>query len=142
MLDLLAALNNSKIVWGVTMLFLNMGAKYVMADLGKVHERVLANEIAKKIIVFSMFFVATRDIITAFVLMVFYVLIVDGVMHESRNFTMVESSSVDVGYDDYVKAKNVVANYETPRAQGNQVSQSADAYEQYINHLYKVRNNT
>lgn len=139
MLELLAALNNSKVVWGVTMLFLNMGAKYVMADLGKVHERVLANEIAKKIIVFSMFFVATRDIITAFVLMVFYVLIVDGVMHESRNFTMVNtpSQTPEVTYDDYLKAKNLVATYETKKEHVPD-----DTYELYINQLYKVRNNT
>lgn len=110
MLDLL---NNSKIIWGITMLFLNMGAKYVMADLGKVHEKLLANEIAKKVIVFSMFFVATRDIVTAFVLMVFYVLIVDGLLHESRLFSMVKPHPPE----------------------------QTDKYDTYINHLYTLRTN-
>jgi hypothetical protein len=92
-----------------------MGAKYVMADLGKVHEKLLANEIAKKIIVFSMFFVATRDIVTAFVLMVFYVLIVDGLLHESRLFSIVKPNPT--------------------------TEQTVDKYDTYINHLYTVRTN-
>lgn len=104
--ETLAILNNNKIVWGLTMLLLNMGAKHVMADLGKIHDSILANEIAKKIIIFSMFFVATRDIITAFVLTVLYVLIIDGIFHESRKFSIVETKQPqdsEAVYDEYLK---------------------------------------
>ena len=111
--ELLAVANNNKIIWGLTMLLLNVGAKYVIADLGVIHEKFLANEIAKKIIIFSMFFVATRDIITAFVLSVLYVLIIDGIFHESRNFSIVK------GTED--KSKN-------------------DDYESYLNNISRLRN--
>lgn len=94
------------------MLLLNVGAKYVIADLGIIHERLLANEIAKKIIIFSMFFVATRDIITAFVLSVLYVLIIDGIFHESRNFSIV----------------------------GKEAEPKQDAYELYLNNISNIRN--
>lgn len=114
LVETLAILNNNKIVWGLTMLLLNVGAKYVMADLGKIHETLLANEIAKKIIVFSMFFVATRDIISAFVLTVLYVLIVDGIFHESRKYSIVNESNV----------------------------QENSTYDTYLNNLYKIRNTT
>jgi hypothetical protein len=82
-------LNGNKFVWGLSMLLLNFGAKYVVGDLGKIHEAILANEITKKIIIFCLFFVATRDIITAFILSVIYVFVIDGLLHENRKFCIV-----------------------------------------------------
>lgn len=96
MLESLAVLNNNKIIWGLTMILLNMGSKYVMADLGKAHERLLQNEWFKKIVLFSMFFVATRDLVTTFLLTVLYIIIVDGILHENRNFAVVRIEGAEV----------------------------------------------
>lgn len=90
--DIFAFLNNSKIMWGVTMILLNMGSKYIMADLGRAHEELLKQDYFKKLILFSMFFVATRDIITSFLLTVLYIIVVDGLLHENRNFSIVTDS--------------------------------------------------
>jgi hypothetical protein len=122
MLELIALLNNNKLVWGVTMLLLNVGSRFVVGDLGKFHELVLSNEYVKKIIVFSMFFVATRDIIASFLLTVLYVVIVDGLLHEKRKFCILPSSFKDSASKDqkspqitdiqYVQAKQVVLAFE------------------------------
>lgn len=110
LVEALTLANNNKIIWGVTMLLLNVGAKYVIADLGLIHEKLLANEIAKKIVIFSMFFVATRDIITAFVLSVLYVIIIDGIFHESRNFSVVKENEGTVKKDPYELYLNNISN--------------------------------
>lgn len=136
-LDFLPILNNNKIIWGITMLLLNMGSKYVMADLGKIHERVLTNEIAKKIIIFSMFFVATRDLLVAFILSVFYVLIIDGVLHEKRNFTFVKELQSQVTEDEYNKAKQTIAIYDSQRSSE---AHNKNMYDQYLNTIYNLRN--
>jgi hypothetical protein len=44
MYELIDFLNNNKIVWGVTMLLLNFGSRFIIADLGKFHESLLTNE--------------------------------------------------------------------------------------------------
>lgn len=140
-IEALGFLNNNKIFWGVTMILLNMGSKYVMADLGRIHEKVLSHEFAKKIIVFSMFFVATRDIFVAFILSVFYVILVDGLMHERRLFSLFpkEDNNVrDIGYDEYVKCKEIVALYEK---QNTKKEGSLDVYDNYIRNIYTLRNN-
>lgn len=113
-LEYIAYLNGNKFFWGVTMLLLNFGSRYVIGDLGKFHEQVLGNEIVKKIITFSLFFVATRDIIIAFVMTILYVIIIDGVLHEKRNFCILPKNYVpsDANIDEYKKAKEVVKRYE------------------------------
>jgi hypothetical protein len=139
-LEILPILNNNKIIWGVTMLLLNMGSKYVMADLGKIHEKVLTNEIAKKIIIFSMFFVATRDFLTAFILSVFYVLLIDGVLHENRNFSLITKPSDVNGKliteDEYRKAQDTIMSYES---QQKQTSVNTNLYESYLSNIYHLR---
>jgi uncharacterized membrane protein (DUF485 family) len=120
-------LNGNKFFWGVTMLLLNFGSRYVIGDLGKLHEQILGNEIVKKIITFSLFFVATRDVTIAFVLTILYVIIVDGLLHEKRKFCIVPNAwkgalSAPTGVvvaeakaattEDYLRAKEIINTYE------------------------------
>ena len=65
MYEILMLASNNKLVWGMTMLLMNLGARYLAADLGTSHDKILNNQITKKLIIFSLFFVATRDIPTS-----------------------------------------------------------------------------
>lgn len=105
-MDPFAVLNQSKVMWGVSMLLLNFGARYVMSDLGKVHELLLSSEIMKKVVVLSMFFVATRDLLTSFLLTVAYVIIVDGMLHEKRKICILPSAFISRADADAVKPNN------------------------------------
>jgi hypothetical protein len=93
-MDVFAVLNQSKVLWGVSMLLLNFGARYVMSDLGKIHELLLSSEIMKKLVVLSMFFVATRDLLTSFLLTVAYIIIIDGMLHERRKICILPNTFV------------------------------------------------
>ncbi len=96
-------LNNNRILWGITMLMLNLGSRYVVADISKLQEKILMNEIVKKLIIFSMFFVATRDILTSFLLCVLYIIIIDGIFHENRKYSFINQNSNNNNiYDTYI----------------------------------------
>ena len=119
--NIVMMLNNNRVLWGVSMLLLNFGSRYVIGDLGKSHEIILSSEIFKKIIIFSMFFVATRDVLTSFLLTIAYILIIDGILHEKRKFCLLPKSIINqakisqvagMSKDDYERAKNMVLNYE------------------------------
>lgn len=117
MWDHLALLNNNKVLWGVTMVMMNIGSRYVIADLGKIHDSLLATEFVKKIIIFSIFFVATRDILTAFMLTISYIFIIDGILHEKRRFCIVPKKYINqveskISKEEYLKAKSIVMKYE------------------------------
>lgn len=114
----LAILNSNKVLWGATMLMLNFGARYVVADLGKTHEALLSNAFSKKLIILSLFFVATRDLMMSFILTVAYIIVVDGLMHEKRKFSLVPKKMTEtfhqlVSKEDYNKAKSIIEKYES-----------------------------
>lgn len=138
----LAILNGNKVLWGVTMLLLNFGARYVVADLGKTHEALLSHAISKKLIILSLFFVATRDLIMSFVLTLAYIIVVDGLMHEKRKFSLVpkkmtETFQQTVSKEDYNKAKNIIERYENDhkRTEEKYVMDKETLYLNYMNNL-------
>lgn len=143
-----AIVNNNKVLWGVSMLLLNFGSRYVIADLGKSHELILSNEISKKIIVFAMFFVATRDILTSFLLTLSYILIIDGILHEKRKFCILPTKMVNdakqsasrlISPEEYSKAKHIIATYESSNKATIQAEQDDLSKKQmYLNYLTNV----
>lgn len=95
LIDIITIANSNKIFLGCSMLFMNFGSKYLIGDLGKSHEKLLSNQIVKKLIVFSLFFVATRDVITAFLLTILYIFIIDGILHEKSKFCIVPKKLIE-----------------------------------------------
>lgn len=146
MWDHLALLNNNKVLWGVTMVLMNIGSRYVIADLGKVHDSLLATEFVKKLIIFSIFFVATRDILIAFMLTISYIFIIDGILHEKRRFCIVPKKYINqvenkISKEEYLKAKSIVMKYEASVSTGvsTEATQNVGESKQNINlfNIYK-----
>lgn len=82
-------LNESKIFLGITMLVLNIGSKYIIAEIGDFHTRLLDNDLVKRFILFSLFFVATHDVVLALMLTFVFSCIVYGFFHEKSKFSFV-----------------------------------------------------
>jgi uncharacterized membrane protein (DUF485 family) len=144
--ETLFILNNDKIIWGVTMLLLNIGSRYVLSDLGMYHEKILKHELFKKLIVFSMFFVATRDIITSFILTVLYVILIDGIFHEKSKFTIVHKTdktdnTSTIKEEDYMKAKKIVEEYERANLNtGDGLTKEKSPYDIYLSNINYINN--
>lgn len=69
------SLNNSKFLAGLVMIFMNVGSKYVTIELSKTQEQYLHNTLARQLLIFSISWIGTRDIITSLGLVaVFHVL--------------------------------------------------------------------
>lgn len=138
---LLDVVNNSKMTAGLALLMLNVGAKYVQGDLGRVHDKILSNEYVKKVIVFCLFFVATRDLSVAFLLTVFYIIVVDGILHEKRKFCIVPQRYIDRGVvssQEYNRAKDIVDKYESTKAPDPPVIDHYSNYIQSLNHIKNI----
>jgi len=82
--------NESKYFWGIAMLTLNLGSRFIASDLSDFHQRVLTNDLVKKFILFSMFFVATRDVATSFVLTIVFTIVVYGIFNEHSRYSLVQ----------------------------------------------------
>jgi hypothetical protein len=73
------------------MLFLNMGSRFLMADLGAFNEKILSQNLVKKFILFCLFFVATRDIITSLLLTIAFSVIIYGLFNDKSKYSLVPS---------------------------------------------------
>ena len=83
------SMNQSKLLLGIAMLFLNIGAKYVDLRFSKTQEQALRNGLAREMIIFSIVFMATHDIITSLLLTGAFVVMADYLFNERSRFCMI-----------------------------------------------------
>jgi hypothetical protein len=69
----------------MTSMMINLGARHAV-KLTPFQERVLASEVSARIILFVMFFAATKDMVTSVTLTVFYVAIMERLLNENSSF--------------------------------------------------------
>ena len=75
-----------KLWQGLLMIAMNFGTKHVVAELTPLQERIMASEIVKRIVVFGIFFSATRDVLCSMSLTGMYTLIMSTLMNETSKF--------------------------------------------------------
>ena len=56
-------INSSKLLAGIVMLLLNVGSKYIELGLTKTQEHALRNALGRELLIFSVVFMGTHDII-------------------------------------------------------------------------------
>ena len=85
----LAVLNQSKYFAGLCMIMLNVGSKYVTIKFSQSAEEYFKANVTKQILVFSMAWMVTRDIITALIITAVFVILSDHLLNEESRFCVV-----------------------------------------------------
>jgi hypothetical protein len=107
-------LNSSKIFIGIAMIVFNIGSKYLVIDVSKNQEQFFKNSIIRRITIFCIFFVATKDIITSLILTAVFVVLAQGLFHNNSKFYILKKSFYDNVYtkDEYEMSKTIITEYE------------------------------
>jgi hypothetical protein len=87
-MDILNIINTNKFVAGLAMIAMNYGSRFVTSDVTKFQEQVLQSEIAKKFVLFCIFFVATRDVMVASMLTFAFYVVVNGMLNEHKKYNI------------------------------------------------------
>ena len=85
----LTHLNQSKFLIGIIMIIMNVSSKYIDIGFSKTQEQALKNGLAREILIFSIAFTATRDIVTAFILTGTFMLLSDVLFNEKSQFCLI-----------------------------------------------------
>jgi hypothetical protein len=85
-------LNRNKAFAGLTMILMNIGSRYVVGDLTKMHEYILSSTIFKRIVVFCMFFIGTRDVMVAIMLTFIFTIFLNGLLNETSRYNLIPIS--------------------------------------------------
>jgi len=126
-------INGSSIFAGLVMIMMNIGSKYVNLKLSKNQEEFLRGAIARQILIFSIIWMGTRDIITSLVLTAVFVILTDHLFNEESRFCVV--SKVVKKYKNVLDTDgdNVVSEKELEAAM--------KIVEKHKNELKKIKNN-
>lgn len=116
-MDSLAFLDQNTYVAAVSMIFMNIGSKYISLDISKAQEQILKHQVFRRITLFCIFYVATRNVLTSCMLTFVFILINSCILHEESMFCILpyEARQVDphaVTKEEYAAAKKIVDAYE------------------------------
>ena len=82
-------INSSPYLAGVTMILLNIGSKYVEFGFTKTQEQALRNGLARELILFSMLFMATKDILQSILMTAAFVILTDHLFNHESQFCVI-----------------------------------------------------
>ena len=119
--DSVRSMNNSKIFAGLMIILMNVASKFVNFRLSKTMESYLKHTFSRDILVFAAAWMGTRDIYTALIITIVFMICVNYLLNEnsrfcclSEQFTTYHAELVkqDVSDDDVKKAREVLSLYE------------------------------
>ena len=70
-------LNENKYFIGFTMILLNIGARFIIDELDDDLRKIVSDKFVRRFFIFCSFFMATKDIVTAFILTIVFVIIIN-----------------------------------------------------------------
>ena len=80
------SLNNSKYFAGVAMLIVNIGSRYITLGLSKSQEEYIKNFVVRELLIFSIIWMATRDIYIAITMTAAFIILADYVLNENSSY--------------------------------------------------------
>lgn len=113
-------LNNNKYFVGIMMVMLNLGSRYIFLELGKVHDMFFNQKIVRRALIFTIFFVATRDIIASILLSTFFIIFFLELTHEKSPYCILPKGFIklDTNNDGLVSADEIKRAYLTLKNAG------------------------
>ena len=99
---------------GLCVLLANIGSRFLVLELSHTQEQFLSGEIMRKIVIFAVAFVATRDVLTSLTLVAAFTAIVSGLFHEDSQFCVLpDAMKCGVPSETEVaRARALIARYE------------------------------
>jgi hypothetical protein len=83
------SLNDSKFFAGIVMLIMNIGSKYAVVELSHTQESYLKYTLGRLLLIFSILWVGTRDIVSSLFLTALFVVLVDYLFNENSKYCII-----------------------------------------------------
>ena len=114
------SVNNNKYFYGILMLLLNMGARYIEVDLAESHKAFLSSKMIRRLIIFTITFIATRDIIASLIITASFIIIVLNLFNTTSKYCILPKSLIklDKNKDGIISPDEIKAAYNTLKKAG------------------------
>ena len=113
-------INQSKYFYGILMILLNIGAKYIEIDIPKHHKQFLSSKLIRRILIFTVAFIATRDVIVSLVITAAFIILVLNLFNNESQYCILPKSfkDLDLNKDGEISPDEIKKAYETLKKAG------------------------
>ena len=88
-LDNMNDLNKNKYFIGLMMILVNIGSRFIIGELSDEQKKLINDKTLRRLFIFGVFFMATRDIISSLILTIMFVLLVSELFHEDSEISLI-----------------------------------------------------
>jgi len=139
----LISLNTNKFFAGIIMLILNLGSKFITVKFSESQEDYLRNNVGRQLLIFSIVFVATKDIYISIALTASFLVLTDHFFNENSRFYILpkgfkkikkaidENEDGDISEEEFNKAIEILNKAKRQREKKKQ----RHAFEMFQNNL-------
>lgn len=112
--NILNFLNNNKYLSGVAMIMFSIGSRYIVIDMTKNTETLLKTKIMRRLTLFSIFFVGTRDVFASIILTSVFLIMTMGLFNEESKYCIIPKKFEDNIFtpEEYDMSKRIINEYE------------------------------
>lgn len=82
-------LDNNKYFTGIILIIINLGTKYISLELSKTQEAYLKYAIGRQILIFSILWMGTRDILISLLFTAIFVALADYLLNENSKYCII-----------------------------------------------------
>ena len=114
--NFITTLNTSKYFSGIMMLLLNVGGKHISKELSFLQDSFLDHKIIRRLLIFVVVFIATKDVKISFLITVGFIILVTGVLNEESKYCILPkdkfNKDIKITKSEYLNAKEIIKYYE------------------------------
>jgi len=133
-------INNSKFFAGIVMIMLNVGSKYITIKLSKSQEAYLSGTIARQILIFSIFWMGTRDVLISLAMTAVFIILTDHLFNEKSGYCVIPHNLRI--YEDLIDENDDGKISEEEINKARKTLEKAKSNEIKRNHLQQLENFT
>ena len=94
--EIIDSINSNTYFYGILMILLNMGSKYIEMDLVNNHKEFLSSTVLRRLLIFTMAFIATRDVIASLVITAAFIIIVLNLFNTESDYCIIKKPNKTV----------------------------------------------
>ena len=114
------AFNTNKYIYGFLMVLLNIGARYIEMDLVKSHKEFLSSRVLRRLLIFTVAFIGTRDLVASLIITACFIIIVLNLFNQDSEYCILPKylQSLDSNNDGVISPEEIEKAYNILKKSG------------------------
>lgn len=106
-------INSNKYIYAILMILLNLGSRYIDIDFSENHRAFLSSKLLRRLIIFTIAFIATRDFVVSLIITCIFIIIFLNLFNENSKYCIISKSirDIDRNNDGEISPKEIEYAY-------------------------------